>query len=496
MVTRGLAYDNGKIFLNTLDDYSVAIDANTGKELWHTKLGDINQGETVTMAPIVVKGKVLIGNSGGEMGVRGWLTAVDENTGKIAWRAYWTGPDFDVLIGDDFNPHYNWLKGKDLGVKSWPPDKWQIGGAGVWGWISYDPDLNLIYYGTANPGAWNHEVRPGDNLWSSSLFARDPDTGNAKWADSIGPHDLWDYDEINENILIDLPIDNQVRKVLVHPGRNGFMYVVDRTTGEVLVGRSFRSVNTIKSIDLKTGRPVLNDETHAQARQDSKRCVSGLAWSEGLAARGLVAAHQTPLRSASAPLHELPDQRGRLYRGYALCRRDRRHVCGPWWTPWRVHGVGSSRAQENLVHHREVPGLDRRIGDRGRHRLLWHHGSLVQSGRRQDRAGAVAVPRAFRFIGQPTTFVGNDGVQYVAIISGVGGWPGVVANAEIDPRVRNGALGFTGAMQDLPAQTVGGNSLLVFALPKTQSASTQPNQANPGAPNQGNAPTGQSNHAQ
>ena len=138
--------------LHTLDDHAVAIDANTGKELWHTKLGDINMGETITMAPVVVKGKVLIGNSGGEMGVRGWLTALDENTGTIVWRAYSTGPDDEVLIGDDFKPLYDWMKGKDLGVKTWPPDKWKIGGGTVWGWISYDPDLNLIYYGTANPG--------------------------------------------------------------------------------------------------------------------------------------------------------------------------------------------------------------------------------------------------------------------------------------------------------------------------------------------------------
>jgi hypothetical protein len=126
VVTRGLAYDNGKIFLATLDDYAVALDAASGKELWHTKLGDINLGETSTMAPLVVKGKVLIGNSGGEMGVRGWVTALDENQGTIIWRGYSTGPDADVRIGDDFKAPYDWMKGKDLGVKSWPPNKWRV----------------------------------------------------------------------------------------------------------------------------------------------------------------------------------------------------------------------------------------------------------------------------------------------------------------------------------------------------------------------------------
>jgi lanthanide-dependent methanol dehydrogenase len=144
VVTRGLGYDNNKVFLATLDDFLVAIDANDGHELWHTTLGDINLGETVTMAPLVIKGKVLVGNSGGELGVRGWVTAVDEDSGKIAWRAYATGPDEDVRIGGDFKPFYKDQQGKDLGVTSWPPDKWRIGGGTMWGWIQYDPEANPI----------------------------------------------------------------------------------------------------------------------------------------------------------------------------------------------------------------------------------------------------------------------------------------------------------------------------------------------------------------
>ena len=209
VVNRGAAYDQGKIFYNTLDDHTVAVDAKTGKEVWHEKLGDINLGETMTMAPLVVKGKVLVGNSGGEMGVRGWLTALDETSGEIVWRAYSTGPDKDVLIGADFAPRYDWMKGKDRGVKTWPPDHWQQGGGTVWGWISYDPELDLIYYGTGNPGPWNSNQRPGDNLWTTTIFARDPDTGMAKWAYQTSPHDLWDHDGINEVVLVDLEIDGK-----------------------------------------------------------------------------------------------------------------------------------------------------------------------------------------------------------------------------------------------------------------------------------------------
>jgi PQQ-dependent dehydrogenase (methanol/ethanol family) len=190
VVNRGAAFWEGKIIYNTLDAHTVAVDAATGREIWKTKLGEINRGETMTMAPIVVKGKVLVGNSGGEFGVRGWITAVDADSGKIAWRAYSTGPDADVLIGARFRPFYESDRGKDLGATTWPRDHWKIGGGSVWGWISYDPELDLIYHGTGNPGPWNPELRPGDNKWTAGIFARDPDTGEAVWAYQWSPHDL------------------------------------------------------------------------------------------------------------------------------------------------------------------------------------------------------------------------------------------------------------------------------------------------------------------
>ena len=151
-VNRGAVYDAGKIFFNTLDGQTIAVDANSGQQVWRTQLGDIQNGETITMAPLVAGGKVLVGNSGGEMGVRGWIAALDEGSGKLAWRAFNTGPDKDVLIGSRFKPFYAMDQGKDLGVKTWPPDAWKIGGGTVWGWLSYDPETKLIYYGVGNPG--------------------------------------------------------------------------------------------------------------------------------------------------------------------------------------------------------------------------------------------------------------------------------------------------------------------------------------------------------
>ena len=264
MVNRGAAYAKGKIFYNTLDNHTVAVDAESGQEVWNTRLGDINRGEGMTMAPLIVKDKVLVGNSGGEFGVRGWLTALDANSGTIAWRAYSTGPDADVLIGADFKPFYPQNQGKDLGVSTWPPDAWKIGGGTVWGWISYDPELNLIFHGTANPGPWNAEQRPGDNKWTAGIFTRNPDTGAAHWFYQWTPHDVHDYDGINENILLDLPIHGQTRKVLVRPERNGYLYVMDRTTGEVLSATPFVHVTTSKGVDVKTGQLMLVEDKQTQ----------------------------------------------------------------------------------------------------------------------------------------------------------------------------------------------------------------------------------------
>jgi PQQ-dependent dehydrogenase (methanol/ethanol family) len=258
VVNRGVVYADGKIFFNTLDMDTIALDADTGKELWRTRLGNIDKGETMTMAPIVVKGKVLVGNSGGELGVRGWLTALDANTGNIAWRAWSTGPDKDVLIGPSFKPFYAQDRGKDLGTRSWPGDSWKIGGGTVWGFLTYDPETDLVYYGTGNPGPWNPEQRPGDNKWTSGIFARKPDTGEAVWYYQWSPHDLHDYDGVNENVLVELPVGGKQRKVILHPDRNGYLYVLDRASGQVLSASPYATITTSTRVDLQTGRLVYN----------------------------------------------------------------------------------------------------------------------------------------------------------------------------------------------------------------------------------------------
>ena len=211
-VNRGVQYAEGKIFLHQADTSLVALDAKTGKELWKVVDGDPKKGETGTGAPLVVKDKVLIGISGAEFGVRCHLTAYDINSGKKVWRAYSMGPDSDILVDPEKTMSLGKPVGKDSSLKTWNGDQWKIGGGSTWGYMAYDPDLNLVYYGTGNPSTWNAAQRSGpdgkpiDQKWSMTYFGRDVDTGIAKWAYQMTPFDEWDYDGINESLLATLDI--------------------------------------------------------------------------------------------------------------------------------------------------------------------------------------------------------------------------------------------------------------------------------------------------
>jgi PQQ-dependent dehydrogenase (methanol/ethanol family) len=467
VVNRGAVYWKGKIIFNTLDNNTIAVDADTGKEVWRTRLGDINKGESMTMAPLVVKDKVLVGNSGGEFGIRGWLTALDAETGKIAWRAYHTGPDKDVLIGDDFKPFYDSDKGKDLGVTTWPPDAWKIGGGSMWGWIAYDPDLNLIFNGVANPGPWNSSQRPGDNKWTDGIFARDPDTGAAKWFYQMNPHDEHDYDGINEIILLDLVIDGKPRKVLVHPDRNGYLYMLDRTTGEVIAADAYGTVNSVTGVDLKTGRPIVNEEKNTpvgKTVRDICPTASG--------AKDWMPSSYSPRTGLLYIPHE--------------------NLCMDWESVQTNYIAGTPYVGANVVM-KPGPGGNRGAvtgWDVAHHKAAWQikedlpvwSGTLVTAG---DVAFYGTMDGWFKaidarsgdllwkfkcssgVIGQPVAYRGPDGHEYIAIMSGVGGWSGAIVAGDLDPRDPSGALGFVGAMADLKLRTTPGGTLYVFALPNS-----------------------------
>jgi lanthanide-dependent methanol dehydrogenase len=257
LVNRGAFYSDGKLVYNLLDGHTVALDAASGKELWKTQVADVNRGETTPMAPIVVKDRVIVGPAGGEYGVRGWVKGLDLNSGKIVWTGYNVGPDNELLANPGtFKSFYE--KGTDLSVKSWPKDGWKNGGAPVWGWMSYDPELDLVYYGTGNPAPWNTDQRPGDNRWATAVMARSPGDGSLRWAYQFTPADNWDFDATQEMILTDLNIGGRPRKALVHFDKNGYAFALDRATGELLAAHPYVPVNWAKGFDMKTGRPILD----------------------------------------------------------------------------------------------------------------------------------------------------------------------------------------------------------------------------------------------
>jgi PQQ-dependent dehydrogenase (methanol/ethanol family) len=464
VVNRGLVYDNGRLFFNTLDNHTIALDAATGKPVWDTKVGDINIGETMTMAPLVVNGRVLVGDSGGEMGVRGWLKALDASSGKVLWTAYHTGPDSDVLIGPGFKPFYAKDRGKDLGVSSWPPDLWKIGGGTMWGWISYDPALDLIYYGSANPGPWNPEMRPGDNKWTSTLFARRPATGEAVWAYQLSPHDLHDYDGINEQILIDLPINGATRKVLVRPERNGYIYVMDRATGEVLSANAYGFINATSGVDLKTGALQYNPEKEPKVGKVVREICP--------AAPGMKDWQPSAYSPKTGMLY-IPHQN--------LCMDEEglsaNYIAGTPYVGMNVKiyaGPGGNRGEFQAWN----PQTGKQVWSIKEDLPVWS-GAVVTAG---DVAFYGTMDGWFKavdarngtllwqfktgsgIIGQPITYKGPDGHQYVAVLSGVGGWSGAIVAGGLDARDSSAALGMVNAMKDLPQKSTKGGMLYVFGL--------------------------------
>jgi lanthanide-dependent methanol dehydrogenase len=464
-VNRGAVYAHGRLYYVTLDNQVVAVDAATGEEAWRTLVGNVHIGETMTMAPLVVRNNVIVGNSGGEFGVRGWIAAMDADTGEEVWRAWSTGPDADVLIGPNFRPFYEADRGRDLGITSWPPEQWRIGGGNVWGWINYDPELDLIYYGTANAAPWNPEVRPGKNKWAATIFARRPDTGEAIWAYQWDPYNAFDWDGVNESVLLDMPVNGEMRRVLVRAERNGFMYVIDRVTGEVLHADPFMNSTVVRGVDLVSGQPLA----------DLSR-MPGF----GRTAHGICPA--VPGAKGWEPMAFSP-RTGLLYvPGNNMCiditGMEANYIAG---TPYL--GVSAKMYAGPGGHLGEFMAWDpvnrRKVWSLTEKFLTWS-GPLVTAG---DVVFYGTMDRWFKaldartgqllwqfeaetgFIAPPMTFLGTDGRQYVAIVSGPGGWAGSIVSVPLDPRDQTAGKGIVNAMRELPEYTGRGGYIYIFALP-------------------------------
>jgi len=467
-VNRGVAYADGKIFQYQADTTLVAIDAKTGAVVWSVKNGDPSKGETGTSAPQVVKNKVLVGISGGEFGVRGSITAYDLKTGKKAWRGYSIGPDSDTLIDPENTTYLGKPVGKESSIASWKGDQWKIGGGATWGWYSYDPDLNLIYYGSGNPSTWNPAQRPGDNRWSMTIWARDADTGVAKWVYQLTPHDEWDYDSINESILV----GQEARKVLVHFDRNGFGYTIDRITGEPLVAEKFDpAVNWATKVDLdknsKTyGRPIVVKEFSTEHNGEDVN-------TQGVFPAALGVKDQQP--AAYSPLTNL---------FYIPAN----HVAMDY-EPFRVsYTAGQPYVGATLSMY--PPKGDTNLGnftawDAKAGKIIWQKkepfsvwsgalataGNVVFYGTLEGYLKAVDAKTGdelFKYK-TPSGIIGNvityehKGKQYVAVLSGVGGWAGIGLAAGLTKGTEG--LGAVGGYASLANYTALGGQLTVFALP-------------------------------
>jgi PQQ-dependent dehydrogenase (methanol/ethanol family) len=400
---------------------------------------------------MVIKDKVISGISGGEFGVRGFVTANDVKTGKQIWRMYSTGPEAEV--------------GWPGSVETWKGDEWKRGGGTTWGWYSYDPDLNLLYYGTGNPGSWNPDQRPGENKWSMTIFARDPDTGKAKWAYQKTPHDRWDYDGINENVLVDISLKGQMRKVLVNFDRNGFSYTLDRATGELLMAEPFVNVNWASGVDLKTGKPIENPEKQTSSTKNVKDiCPSAMGGK-----------NQQPVAySPKTNFFYVPTNNLCMdYEGVEV-----KYAAGQPYVGAIVvshAGPGGNRGEFiawDPTTGKKVWGIKESLANWGG--ALATAGDVVFYGTMEGWLKAINAKTGaelWKFktpsgiIGNPMTYTGPDGKQYVAVLSGVGGWAGIGVAGDIGGEDPTAALGALGAFADVGAFSNQGGVLTVFALP-------------------------------
>ncbi len=427
-VNRGAAYANGKIIFNVLDNATIAVDATSGQQVWRTKVGDPGTGQTITMSPLIVRDKILIGNSGAELGVRGWVMALDLNTGRELWKAYNTGPDADVKIGAGFTPHYAKDRGTDLGSTTWGGELWKQGGSTSWGWFTYDPELNLFFYGTANPGVWNPDMRPGDNKWGATIFARNPDTGEAKWAYQVTPHDMWDYDAISESIVTTLSINGTPRKVVVHFDKNGFGYTLDAKTGEVLVARPFvENLTWGSGIDLTNGKPMVQPayEVHEgiTTRDICPSALGGKDW-EPSAYSPKSGMFYIPAINFCQHMHAL---KAEYIAGTPFLGMDTNVTPGPGGYLGELVAWDAGTGERKWANREALPLYGGVLATAGN---VVFYGTLDKKFKALDATtGNELLSKTLEcgIVGNPTTFMGPDGKQRVAVYSGTGWLAGGLA---------------------------------------------------------------------
>ncbi|MCC7251660.1 methanol/ethanol family PQQ-dependent dehydrogenase [Hyphomicrobium sp.] len=478
-VNRGVAYADGKIFLYQADTHLVALDAKTGTEAWKVLNGDVKRGETGTSAPVVANDKVIVGISGAEFGVQGYISAYNIKDGSLAWKAYNVGPDDQILFDPEKTNSLGKPVGKDSSIKTWTGDQWKIGGATTWGWYSFDPKLNLIYYGTGNPSTWNPAQRAGpdgkpiDQKWSLSIIARNVDTGVAAWAYQLTPFDEWDYDGINESILVDdVEIKGAKHNVLVHFDRNGFAYTLDRESGIPLVAEKYDpAVNWSTGVDLDPKSPTYGRP--AVVPKYSTFLNGPDVNTKGIVPAALGTKDQQP--AAYSPLTKLfyvPTNHVAMdYEPFKVSYTPGQPYVGATLSMFPPEGsdnlgnfIAWDHATGKIVWSKKEPfsvwsGALATAGG------VVFYGTLEGYFKAVDQKDGTEL---FRFK-TPSGIIGNaftythKGKQYVGVYSGIGGWAGIGLAAGLDKPTDG--LGAVGGYAGLKQYTALGGSLTVFSLP-------------------------------
>jgi len=463
-VNRGAFYADGKIIYNLLDGHTVAVDAHSGRELWKTRIAEVGNGETTTMAPLVVRDRVIVGAAGGEFGIYGWIKGLDLASGRPAWSARNLGPDEEMRArGDTFRPPYD--QGTDLGTHSWGNDSWRTGGAPVWGWMSYDPDLDLVYYGTGNASPYNPEQRPGDNKWSASVLARRPGDGSLVWAYQFTPHDNWDYDATGAMVLADLTVGGRPVKALVHFDKNGFAYTLDRASGRVLIAQPFTPLNWAEAVDLASGRPVLNPAKQTGvSRGNVKDICPSLEGGVSPASPPAYSPRTHLFYTATANLcMDYATKHAQHLRGTPFVGVDSPYRGGPGGYLGSFLAWDAARGRKVWENKEPFPNWSGALvtaGDVVFYGTLdgWFKSADARTGRvlSKFKVGSGVV-------GNPITYRGPDGRQYVAVYAGIGGdWALLAGDTRSDDPADVRAP--ADYVKDIARYTSQGGIIWIFAL--------------------------------
>ena len=465
-IHRGVNYAANKVIYHTLDGFVIALDATTGAEVWVVKHAWPEKGETITGPTLIAENLVIAGFGGDEFAARGRLTAYNIETGEIVWKCHATGSDKDVCLTPDSNkanPHFG-TYGKDIGITSYPgpigehtEGEWQIGGGAYWAWGSYDPELKLVYWSTGNPGHWSPSYRCGakthdecntgewDNKWSMTTFARKVDTGEAVWAYQMTPFDQWDYDGVNENMLVDdLDVDGKKVKALVHFDRNGFAYVHDRADGTLLRAHKYVTVDWAEKVDLETGRPIkVYEHSPLERGRNVSVCPSAMG---GKDQQPCAVDPKVPNKfycptnnwcMELEPQERTHTQQGTVYvfanvymypEKPGTTGKIKKFDVVTGETDWEIpdpypNWGGTMVTDGGLVFYGSLGG-DFRAVSRDDGKVLWS---------RKLASGIIANPITYKV----------GGHQYVSVLAGIGGWIGVPVTAGLDLNDKFGAIGAT-----------------------------------------------------